>query len=95
MPSSSSSSSEDEDLSLFASCAVSADQIQQDASIAVKKAAQKNAARRAAAAAAALGGGVGVASTTPRHTKHGDVDNSTDGGPPAAELDLVSAKVGM
>jgi hypothetical protein len=49
----SSSSSEDEDLSIFASCAVSADQLGKDASLQASKRAKASARRSSAAAAVA------------------------------------------
>lgn len=83
MPSSSSSSSEDEDLALFASVAVSADQIQSSAREDAQKRAVKAsrapiASRPAAAAPTAAGAGAAQ-------------DSAEDEVP--VELDLVSVKV--
>lgn len=79
----SSSSSDDEDLSRFASCAVSADQIEQTALAEARKRTSSQSARRPAAAAAAVTpGDAGTAAV--RHAGAASCE-------PA--LDLVSAKV--
>jgi len=78
MPASSSSSSDDEDFSKFASCAVSADQLEKDAQVEAKK--------RSGKRAAAIGGGPTAAA--PSKKQDGDEDEPTSAG-----VDAVSAKV--
>lgn len=74
----SSSSSDDEDFSKFASCAVSADQLEKDAQVEAKK--------RSVKRAAAIGGGPTAAA--PIKKQDGDEDEPTSAG-----VDAVSAKV--
>lgn len=82
--SSSNSSSEEEDLSLFASCAVSADQIEKSAEADAKKRVLKASQRPIASAARS------AAATTPAQQQGAD-----DAAPPPGStgLDLISEKV--